>query len=63
MHRAPILTSHQSRWVNNAADALPLDSREDFLRRVHMRLAGVPADSAVCHAINLVLDLTPRDER
>jgi hypothetical protein len=44
------------------AAALPLDRREDFLRRVHMRLAGEPCDSAVCHAINMALDLMPRDE-
>ncbi len=62
MHRAPILTSHQSRWVNNAAAALPLDRREDFLRRVHRRLAGDPCDSAVMTVINMVLDVMPRDE-
>ena len=36
--------------------------REEFLRRVQGRLAGEPCDSAVCHAINMALDLMPREE-
>jgi hypothetical protein len=41
---------------------LPPGQREDFMRRVTLRLADQPADGAVSHAVNMALDLMVRDE-
>ena len=50
------LSPRQTRLIHTTAASLPLDRREDFLRRVHMRLAGEPCDGAVMTAVNQVLD-------
>jgi hypothetical protein len=40
---------------------LPPGQRESFLRRVSARLTGEPADGAVCHAVNMALDVMARE--
>ena len=59
--RIPSLSPRQTRLIHTTAASLPLDRREDFVRRVHARLAGEPADYAVQVAVNNALSLVPRD--
>ncbi len=61
MPRAPTLSPRQHALIHRAAGMLPPHEREAFLRRVHARLAGEPADAAVCHAVNMALDVMARE--
>jgi hypothetical protein len=60
--RIPSLSPRQTRLIHNTAETLPLDRREDFVRSVHARLAGEPADYAVQVAVNAALTLIPSDK-
>jgi hypothetical protein len=51
--RIPSLSPRQTRLIHITAASLPLDRREDFVRRVHARLAGEPADYAVQVAVKM----------
>ena len=62
MNRRPTLSPRQDRFVARGAAMLPVGRQEDFVRRVHVRLAGEPCDSAVCHAVNMALDVMARHE-
>jgi hypothetical protein len=57
MHRAPVLSVRQHSLISRAAAMLPVSRQEDFVRRVHARLTGEPADAAVSTAVNMALDL------
>jgi hypothetical protein len=60
MKRALSLSDHQLRFVRNAARAVSVPLRDQFLHDVAARLAGAsePSDVAVTEAINNVLDRT-----
>ena len=62
MNRPPTLSARQHALISRAAAMLPVSRQEDFVRRVHARLAGEPADGAVATAVNMALDLMTREE-
>jgi hypothetical protein len=56
------LSDYQLKMVMRAASAIPQDRRGDFLRGLSRRLAPEPCDTAVAHALNLQVNLTPHDD-
>jgi hypothetical protein len=50
------LSDRQLRLVTNAAKAVPLARRDDFLRQVAAHLTSEPSDIAVEAALNAQLD-------
>ena len=53
------LTDHQIELIKRAAAAVPIEKRNDFLISLAKRLAPLPTDYAVMHAVNHQLNLTP----
>jgi len=50
------LTDRQLRLVQNAAQALPVQRRDEFLQRLAAQLTSEPPDAAVQAALNAQLD-------
>jgi hypothetical protein len=53
------LTDRQLTLVRNAARAMPVNARDQFLRDVASHLADTPSDAAVMMAINVTYDRVP----
>jgi hypothetical protein len=51
------LTNQQMRAIRRVASTIPLNHRDEFLRRVAAQLAGEPSDAAVHAAIDAQLNL------
>lgn len=57
MHSKPLaLTDHQLRLVTDAAKAVPVNRRDEFLQRLARHLTHKPSDAAVLAALNAQLD-------
>jgi hypothetical protein len=56
MTRPLSLTDRQMRLVQNAAKAVPVDRRDEFLQRLAKHLTPEPSDAAVVAALNAQLD-------
>ena len=50
------LTDKQMRLVQNAAQAVPVRRRDEFLQRLAAQLTSEPSDAAVQAALNAQLD-------
>jgi hypothetical protein len=54
------LTDRQVRLITEAAKAVPIERRDDFLQKLAMHLTPEPSDAAVQAALNAQLDTLPR---
>jgi hypothetical protein len=59
MNKPLSLSDRQLRLVQNAAKAVPVRQREQFLQKVAKHLLPEPSDNAVASAINAQLDRLP----
>jgi hypothetical protein len=50
------LTDRQMRLIQNAAQAVPVQRRDEFLQRLAAHLTAEPTDAAVSAALNAQLD-------
>jgi hypothetical protein len=57
------LTDRQMRLVQNAARAVPINRRDEFLQRIAQHLTPAPTDAAVAAALNAQLDALTHTER
>jgi hypothetical protein len=59
MHERPLsLSDRQLYLLRQAAKAIPIQQRENWLSDVAKRLTGEPSDAAVMQAINVQYDRT-----
>lgn len=59
MQRPLSLSDRQMQLVRNAARAVPVSQRDQFLQNVAARLVDAPSDAAVAAAVNAQLDRVP----
>ena len=53
------LTDRQLRLITDAAKAVPVNRRDEFLQRLARHLTPEPSDAAVQSAVNAQLDALP----